>query len=71
MKKHWIGLVGIGLLIAVGAGAFVYGNRHGEERGDSQGVDTCVCVHLLCLTRVWKRRKRPSTGAVAVERTRP
>ena len=31
MKKHWIGLVGVGLLIAVGAGAFVYGNRHGEE----------------------------------------
>ena len=32
MKKRWIGLVGVVLLLAVGAGAFVFGNRQGEER---------------------------------------
>ena len=46
-------------------------DRDGEKPGDSQGVNTCVFVHLPCLTSVWRSRKRPSTGAVAVERTRP
>ena len=42
MKKHWIGVGGVVLLLAVGAGAFVFGNRHGEERAQSKrpsGID--------------------------------
>jgi uncharacterized membrane protein YkoI len=32
MKKYWIGLSGLVLLLAVGAGAYLVGNRHTEER---------------------------------------
>jgi uncharacterized membrane protein YkoI len=42
MKKHWIGVGGAVVLLAVGAGAFVFGNRHGEERAGSKrpsGID--------------------------------
>jgi uncharacterized membrane protein YkoI len=31
MKKHWIGIGGVVLLLAVAVGAFVVGNRHGAE----------------------------------------
>ena len=33
MKKYWIGIGVVVLLLAVGAGAFFVGNRHGGEHG--------------------------------------
>ena len=36
MKKYWIGIGVVAVLLAVGAGAFFVGNRHGEGHAHSK-----------------------------------